>query len=146
MVVLPERSDDMRLRFIVALAAALAAAPVFAAAPLLDGVVEQTIDLLIPDADHQGVAAIVGLGMPLGTGDLVGQGNAADVAAVAAALAKAGEGAELKSPVGLRVIVRLSNGVLVVVLQPVKPRAFVGQSVRIEGSGAAARVVARKAE
>jgi outer membrane lipoprotein SlyB len=121
-------------------------APQARAAPpaLLEGVVEQTIDLPIRDASHQGVAAIVGLGMPLGTGDLVGQGSAADVAAVAAALAQAGAPGELKNAVGLRVIVRLSNGVLVVVLQPSRPRTFVGQAVRIEGSGAGARVVPRK--
>jgi outer membrane lipoprotein SlyB len=135
----------MRFRFILVLVAAFAATDLSAAGSLLDGVVEQTIDLPIPDATHQGVAAIVGMGMPLGTGDLVGQGSAADVAAVAAALSK-DVAADLESPVGLRVIVRLSNGVLVVVVQPIKPRAFVGQSVRIEGSGAAARAVARKAE
>ena len=139
----------MRFRFFLALAACFAAAPLAAAEPLLDGVVEQTIDLPIADAAHQGLAAIVGMGMPLGTGDLVGQGSAADVAAVAAALSKntasASDEKAAYPGVGLRVIVRLGNGVMVVLLQPSRPRAFVGQSVRIEGSGSGARAVARKA-
>lgn len=138
----------MRFRFFLALAALCAATPLPAAEVLLDGVVEQTIDLPLADAAHQGLAAIVGMRMPLGTGDLVGQGSAADVAAVAAALsaptpAKSNTKASYPA-VGLRVIVRLGNGVLVVVMQPSQPRAFVGQSVRIEGSGSAVRAVGRK--
>jgi outer membrane lipoprotein SlyB len=140
----------MRFSFLFALAAVCAAAPLPAAEPLLDGVVEQTIDLPIADAAHHGVAAIVGMGMPLGTGDLVGEGSAVDVARAASALAGKAKAAPADAKasypgVGARIVVRLSNGVLVVVLQPSQPRAFVGQSVRIEGGGNAARVVGRKA-
>ena len=137
----------MALRFALILTAAFVAAPVHAAEPL-DGTVVQTIDLQLRDAEHQGVSAIVGMNMPLGSEGFIGEGGADDVAAVARALASDDPAAAAAGPfpgAGLRVLVKLANGVLVVVLQPMRPRVFVGQEVRIEGSGRAARVVARKA-
>jgi hypothetical protein len=139
-------SDDMPLRFLLMFVVGLAAAPSCAAEhnPLLEGVVLQTVDLQIPDAGHQGVSAIIGMNMPLGSGGFIGEGSAGDVAAVAAALSKDDPAAMAKGPfpgAGLRVVVKLANGVLVVVLQPMRPRVSVGQPVRIEGSGRVARVV-----
>lgn len=134
----------LRFLFVFALCAGAARA---ADASLLDGTVVQTIDLPIPDAAHQGVSGILGMNLPLAGADLVGKGSAADVAAVAAALAKDDPDAAADGPfpgAGYRVVVQLRNGVLVVLLQPMRPRAFVGQEVRIVGSGRAARAVARE--
>lgn len=135
-------------RFILIAALALLAPGAHAAPPsVLDGVIVQTIDLQIPDAAHYGVSAIVGMNMPLGTGDLVGRGNAGDVAAVARALSA--DDPSVAEPggypgAGFRVVVQLDNGVLVVLLQPRKPRPSVGRLVRIEGGGRSARAVPRE--
>ena len=134
------------MRFVFLLALAMSASLPAVAADLRDGIVEQVVDLPIADADRQGVMAIVGMRTLLGNGDLIGEGSASDVAAVAKSFA-GDEPAAFQGPfpaAGKRVSVRLTNGVIVVVLQPHKPYAFVGQSVRIEGSGRAALVVGQK--
>ena len=112
-----------------------------------EGEVRQVVDLGLIDADHQGLVAIVGMRLPLYTGnDIVGEGTAKDVAEVAALLSKDTPG-NYEGPfpgAGKRVVVRLKNGVLVVVLQPPTPYVFTGQRVRIEGGGRGALVVGIK--
>ncbi len=94
-----------------------------------------------------GVGAVLGGLGGLGIGSLIGRGTGRDVAMVAGALAGAvgGNYAEKKKydqPVeAQQVIVRVRNGVLVSVTQPINPSLSKGMNVYIQGSGNEARVV-----
>ncbi len=80
-------------------------------------------------------------------GSLIGHGTGRDVAMVAGALGGAlgGNYAEKKHydqpKEAQQIIVRMKNGVLVSVTQPVSPGLATGMPVYIEGSGNEARVV-----
>ncbi|HOX89656.1 MAG TPA: glycine zipper 2TM domain-containing protein, partial [Burkholderiaceae bacterium] len=77
--------------------------------------------------DHQpGVGAILGGAAGIGIGSLIGAGTGRDVAMVAGAIAGGLVGNEVQKkhdqPIaGQQIIVRMSNGVLVSVTQPVNP-------------------------
>ncbi|HRZ62337.1 MAG TPA: glycine zipper 2TM domain-containing protein [Rubrivivax sp.] len=110
------------------------------------GVIEQITAVQI-QTDHQpGVGAILGGAAGIGIGSLIGAGTGRDVAMVAGAIAGGLVGNEVQKkhdqPIaGQQIIVRMSNGVLVSVTQPVNPALRQGQRVYIEGNGNSARVV-----
>jgi outer membrane lipoprotein SlyB len=110
------------------------------------GVIEQITAVQI-QTDHQpGVGAILGGAAGIGIGSLIGAGTGRDVAMVAGAIAGGLVGNEVQKkhdqPIaGQQIIVRMSNGVLVSVTQPVNPVLRQGQRVYIEGNGNSARVV-----
>jgi len=110
------------------------------------GVIEQISATQISTNHHQGLGAVVGGLAGLGIGSLIGGGTGRDVAMVAGAIGGAVIGNEVQKkkdqPIaGQQIIVRLSNGVLVQITQPVGPALRVGQRVYIEGSGENARVI-----
>ncbi|MEO8303206.1 MAG: glycine zipper 2TM domain-containing protein [Betaproteobacteria bacterium] len=110
------------------------------------GVIEQITATQLQSNHHQGIGAIVGGLGGLGIGSLIGGGTGRDVAMVVGALGGALMGNDIQKknnqPVpGQQIIVRIKNGVLVAVTQPVNPNLRTGQRVYIEGSGEAARVV-----
>lgn len=112
------------------------------------GVIEQITPAQLHSDAHTGVSAVVG-GIAGGAlGSLIGAGTGRDVAMVLGAVGGAIGGAELdkkyEKPIpGQQVIVRVKNGVLVAVTQPVNASLHTGQAVYIEGSGNSARVVPR---
>lgn len=135
------------MRVLVVLMLCLIALPAFAADPR-EGNVVQIVDLPIADRDHEGLMAILGMRTPWAGSELLGEGNALDVAQAAQLFAKedrkiARDGSYPLA--GWRIVVRLDSGVLVAVLQR-RPggHVFVDQRVRIEGGGRSARVVGVK--
>jgi outer membrane lipoprotein SlyB len=132
------------------LAFALTAAPAIGQKPgeaeLRQGVIEQITPVQLQSNHHRGIGAVVGGLGGLGIGSLIGGGTGRDVAMVAGALGGALLGNEVQKKhdqpePGQQVIVRIPNGVLVAVTQPVNPNLRTGQRVYIEGSGEAARVI-----
>ena len=110
------------------------------------GVIEQITATQIPTNHHQGLGAVVGGLAGLGIGSLIGGGTGRDVAMVAGTIGGAVIGNEVQKkkdqPIaGQQIIVRLSNGVLVQITQPVGPYLAVGQRVYVQGNGENARVV-----
>lgn len=111
------------------------------------GTIEQ-ISLTQMQTNHDsGVGAVLGGLGGLGLGSLVGGGSGRDVAMVAGALAGAAGGnyAEKKQydqpQAAQQIIVRVSNGVLVSVTQPINPTLRKGMKVYIQGAGNDARVL-----
>ena len=110
------------------------------------GVIEQITQMDLPTNQHRGLGAIVGGLGGLGIGSLIGGGTGRDVAMVAGTLGGALFGNEIQKrrdqpEPGQQVIVRLKNGVLVQITQPLNPNLQVGQRVYIEGHGESARVM-----
>lgn len=110
------------------------------------GVIEQITDTQLETNHHPGVGAVVGGLGGLGLGSLIGGGTGRDVAMVLGAVGGALAGNEVQKkyekPISAQqIIVRMANGVLVTVTQPVDHRLSVKQKVYIEGSGEAARVI-----
>ena len=130
----------------IMLTAGAASAQQPGATEIRQGVIEQITPLQLQSNHHRGIGAIVGGLGGLGIGSLIGGGTGRDVAMVAGALGGALFGNEIQKkhdqPVpGQQVIVRLKNGVLVAVTQPVDANLRTGQNVYIEGSGEGARVI-----
>ena len=134
----------------VLIALALTGGQAFAQQPgsmeVRQGVIEQITPTQIHSNHHPGVGAIIGGLGGLGIGSLIGAGTGRDVAMVAGALGGALMGNNVQKryekPVeGQQIIVRITNGVLVAVTQPVDSRLKPGQRVYIEGSGESTRVV-----
>ena len=110
------------------------------------GVIEQITQMDLPTNHHRGLGAIVGGLGGLGIGSLIGGGTGRDVAMVAGALGGALLGNDIQKKrdqpeAGQQIIVRLKNGVLVQITQPLDPSLRVGQRVYVEGNGESARVV-----
>ena len=110
------------------------------------GVIEQITQMDLPTNQHRGLGAIIGGLGGLGIGSLIGGGTGRDVAMVAGTLGGALFGNEIQKrrdqpEPGQQVIVRLKNGVLVQITQPLNPNLQVGQRVYIEGHGESARVM-----
>ena len=110
------------------------------------GTIEQITQMDLPTNHHRGLGAIIGGLGGLGIGSLIGAGTGRDVAMVAGTLGGALLGNEVQKKrdqpePGQQIIVRLKNGVLVQITQPLNPNLRVGQRVYIEGNGEAARVV-----
>ena len=110
------------------------------------GVIEQITQLDMPTNQHRGLGAIIGGLGGLGIGSLIGGGTGRDVAMVAGTLGGALLGNEVQKrrdqpEPGQQIIVRLRNGVLVQITQPLNPNLQVGQRVYVEGNGEGARVV-----
>jgi outer membrane lipoprotein SlyB len=110
------------------------------------GVIEQITAVQIASNHHTGLGAVAGGAVGLGIGSLIGAGTGRDVAMVLGTLGGAYAGNEVQKkydqPVpGQQIIVRLKNGVLASVTQPVDPNLQPGQHVYIEGNGEGARVV-----
>jgi outer membrane lipoprotein SlyB len=115
------------------------------AAEIRSGVIEQITDVQIKSSHHKGIGAVVGGVAGLGLGSLIGGGTGHDVAMVLGAVGGAVAGHEVQKhydkPVpGQQIIVRLKNGVLVSVTQPMGQGLSKGQAVYIEGSGKDAQV------
>ncbi|MEP9317307.1 glycine zipper 2TM domain-containing protein [Pseudomonas sp. LABIM340] len=111
------------------------------------GRIEQ-ITLTQMQTNHDsGVGAVIGGVGGAALGSLIGHGTGRDVAMVAGALGGAlgGNYVEKKRydqpKEAQQIIVRMRNGVLVSVTQPVNPSLGQGMAVFIEGSGNEARVV-----
>ena len=109
------------------------------------GVIEQITSVQIPTNHHRGLGAVVGGLGGLGIGSLIGAGTGRDVAMVVGAIGGAVAGNEVQKkhdqPIpGQQIIVRLTSGVLVQVIQPVGPALAVRQRVYVEGTGESARV------
>jgi len=112
------------------------------------GVIEQITPTQIPSNHHRGIGAIIGGLGGLGIGSLIGGGTGRDVAMVVGTLGGAFAGNRIEKKYdqplqGQQVIVRLKNGVLVAVTQPVNQNLKTGQRVYIEGNGDNARVIAQ---
>ena len=110
------------------------------------GMIEQITAVQIASNHHTGIGAVAGGAIGLGIGSLIGAGTGRDVAMVLGTLGGAYAGNEVQKkndqPVpGQQIIVRLKDGVLVSVTQPVNPNLQPGQRVYIEGNGDGARVV-----
>lgn len=112
------------------------------------GVIEQIEPTVIQSNHHQGVGAVIGGVGGLALGSLVGGGTGRDVAMVLGAVggAVAGNAVQQKydqPQPGQQIIVRVTNGVLVQVVQPLNTQVqlFRGEPVFIEGSGESAKVV-----
>ena len=110
------------------------------------GKIEQINPAQITSPHHSGLGAIVGGLGGLALGSLIGNGTGRDVAMAAGAIggAFAGNAAQNnydKPKPGQQVIVRLNNGVLVSITQPINNALQPGGRVFIEGSGTDARVV-----
>ncbi|MEE9103635.1 glycine zipper 2TM domain-containing protein [Pseudomonas nitroreducens] len=111
------------------------------------GRIEQ-ITLTQMQTNHDsGIGAVLGGVGGAALGSLIGQGTGRDVAMVAGVLggALAGNYAEKKRydqpQEAQQIIVRMKNGVLVSVTQPVNQGLSQGMAVYIEGTGGDARVV-----
>jgi len=112
------------------------------------GVIEQITDVQLQSNHHRGIGAVVGGVAGLGIGSLMGAGTGRDVAMVLGALGGALAGNEVQKKYdkplpGQQIIVRVSNGVLVSITQPVDPKLEKGEAVYIEGNGEGARVIPR---
>ena len=112
------------------------------------GVIEQITETQMASNHHRGLGAVVGGVAGLGIGSLIGAGTGRDVAMVLGTLGGALTGNEIQKKrdqpePGQQIIVRVTNGVLVMVTQPVDSRLRPGQPVYIEGSGDGARVIPR---
>lgn len=111
------------------------------------GRIEQIALTQMQTNHDSGVGAVLGGVGGAALGSLIGQGTGRDVAMVAGALGGAlgGNYAEKKRydqpKEAQQIIVRMKNGVLVSVTQPVNPSLSNGMAVYIEGSGSEARVV-----
>jgi len=110
------------------------------------GVVEQITQTQIQSNHHRGLGAVIGGLGGLGIGSLIGAGTGRDVAMVLGTLGGALTGNEVQKrhdqpEQAQQVIVRLRNGVLVSVTQPVDARLRHGMRVYVEGHGEGARVV-----
>jgi len=141
---MPSRTWSYGLAGLLALA--LTAGQASAQQEVRQGVIEQITPTQIQSNHHPGVGAIIGGLGGLGIGSLIGAGTGRDVAMVAGALGGALLGNNVQKrydqPVeGQQIIVRITNGVLVAVTQPVDSRLKPGQRVYIEGTGESARVI-----
>ncbi len=110
------------------------------------GKIEQINPAQITTSHHSGVGAILGGLGGAALGSLVGGGSGRDVAMVAGAIGGAFGGNAVQEKYdqpqqGEQVIVRLNNGVLVSVTQPINPSLQPKLAVFVEGSGTDARVV-----
>jgi outer membrane lipoprotein SlyB len=110
------------------------------------GVVEQITQTQIASNHHRGLGAVIGGLGGLGIGSLIGAGTGRDVAMVLGTLGGVLTGNEVQKrrdqpEPAQQVIVRLRNGVLVSVTQPVDTRLRNGSRVYVEGHGEGARVV-----
>lgn len=111
------------------------------------GKIEQITPAQMQTNHDSGVGAILGGLAGVGLGSLIGGGTGRDVAMVAGAIGGALAGNEVEKtkydqPVAAQqIIVRVRNGVLVSVTQPVNPQLSTGMKVYIEGAGLQARVV-----
>lgn len=120
-----------------------------AAMPMRQGTIEQITPTQIVSSYHSGVGAVIGGVGGLGVGNLVGSGTGRDVAEVIGALGSRANHLDdfqrkYEQPIdGQDIIVRISNGVLVFVTQPITRPLSVGQRVYIEGTGDLARVIPR---
>jgi len=114
-------------------------------AEIRQGVIEQITQMDLPTNHHRGLGAIIGGLGGLGIGSLIGGGTGRDVAMVAGTLGGALFGNEIQKrrdqpEPGQQIIVRLRNGVLVQITQPLDPNLRVGQRVYVQGNGEGARV------
>ena len=111
------------------------------------GRIEQITMTQMQTNHDSGVGAVLGAVGGVALGSLVGQGTGRDVAMVAGALGGALAANYLEKKrydqpkEAQQIIVRMKNGVLVSVTQPVNPSLSKGMAVYIEGSGGEARVV-----
>jgi outer membrane lipoprotein SlyB len=111
------------------------------------GVIEQINPAEMKSNHDAGLGAILGGVAGAGLGSLIGAGTGREVAIAAGAIAGAvgGNYAQKrfydKPQPAQQVIVRLGNGVLVSITQPINPQLRPGLRVYVEGSGADARVV-----
>jgi outer membrane lipoprotein SlyB len=116
--------------------------------PVRQGTIEQITATSLQSSHHGGVGAVVGGVVGLGMGSLIGSGTGRDVAEVLGVVGGAVAGNEVQKKYerplpGQHIIVRISNGVLVSVTQPITLPLSQGQRVYIEGNGEAARVIPR---
>jgi len=119
-----------------------------AAMPLRQGTIEQITPNQIASSHHSGVGAVIGGVGGLGVSNLVGSGTSRDVAEVISTLSGRVDPDDFQrkyeQPIdGQSIVVRISNGVLLFVTQPVTRPLSVGQRVYIEGYGEYARVIPR---
>jgi outer membrane lipoprotein SlyB len=116
-------------------------------AEIRTGVIEQITLTEVKSNHNLGVGAIIGGLGGAGIGSLIGAGTGRDVAIAAGAIigAVGGNVAQQKyfdkPQPAQQIIVRLSNGVLITVTQPVNPNLRPGQKVYVEGSDIDARVL-----
>jgi len=113
------------------------------------GTIEQIIPTTLQSPVHAGVGAVMGGIVGAGLGNLVGRGTGRDVATVLGALGGGALGNELQDNVyapplpAQQVIVRIDNGVIVGVTQPVNAALYPSMRVYVEGYGTNARVIPR---
>ncbi len=119
------------------------------AVEMRQGVIEQITAAQLPGPQHAGVGAVIGGIAGAGLGNLIGRGNGRAVATVLGTLGGSLLGNEVQQadfdrPLpAQQVVVRVDNGVIVAVTQPVNPALYPGMRVYLEGSGITARVVPR---
>lgn len=113
------------------------------------GVIEQIVPTTLQSTEHTGVGAVLGGIVGGGLGNLMGRGTGREVATVLGALGGGYLGNQMQQNVynpplpGQQVIVRIDNGVIVGVTQPVNPALYPGMRVYVDGAGTGARVIPR---
>jgi outer membrane lipoprotein SlyB len=110
------------------------------------GRVEQITEVPLEHPHQLGIGGILGAAAGVGIGSLIGAGTGRDVAMVLGGLAGLAGGQYAQEryqskQVAQQVVVRLDNGVLVVITQKPNPLLRVGQRVVVEGAGQDAAVV-----
>lgn len=143
----------LSISLVLALVGLTACATVTGQAPgavdVRTGVIEQIMPTTLQSTEHTGVGAVVGGIVGAGLGNLVGRGTGREVATVLGALSGGVLGHQVQTNVydpplpGQQVIVRIDNGVMVGVTQPVNPALYPGMRVYVDGSGTGARVIPR---
>lgn len=103
------------------------------------------IDATTIEGDHHtGLGAVIGAAAGGLLGSAIGQGSGRDVAMVLGALGGGFFGNDVQkkqdTQAGMHITVRLGNGVIVAITQPMDANIRVGDYVVIEGSGRDARV------
>ena len=103
------------------------------------------IDPMTIEGDHHtGLGAVIGAAAGGLLGSAVGQGSGRDVAIVLGAIGGGLFGNDVQQKqdkqAGMHIMVRLGNGVIVAITQPMDPNIRVGDYVMIQGSGKDARV------
>ncbi|RRJ85388.1 glycine zipper 2TM domain-containing protein [Aestuariirhabdus litorea] len=110
------------------------------------GVIQSITPTQIESSHHQGIGAILGGLGGAAVGSLFGNGSGRDVMMVAGAVGGGFAGNAVQKnydqPIaGQQILVRLNNGVLVTVIQPVNAQLAPDMKVYVQGAGTEAHVV-----
>jgi outer membrane lipoprotein SlyB len=133
------------LCILLSLLAACAASPSVGEQEVRYGRITRIDAVQIDSDDQLGLGAIIGAVAGGVIGNQFGEGSGNAVSTVAGVLAGGVAGEQVQKRVqkqaGQHIIIKLNNGVTVGITQPADAALRVGDAVRIDGSGNAARVI-----